>query len=97
MKPSEALQIHRDRIRLIVAKNDAANPRVFGSVIHGRDTDDSDLDILVDEIDGKTTLLSLARIQVAIQALTGIKADILTPLDLHERFRARVVREAKPV
>jgi hypothetical protein len=42
-------------------------------------------------------LISLARIQVAIQALTGIKADILTPLDLHERFRARVVMEAQPV
>ena len=97
MKPSEALQIHRESIRRIVEKNDAANPRVFGSVIYGKDTDDSDLDILVDEIDGKTTLISLARIQVAIQALTGIKADILTPLDLHERFRARVVMEAQPV
>lgn len=97
MKPSEALQIHRNDIRRIVENNNAANPRVFGSVIHGEDTDDSDLDILVDEIDGKTTLISLARIQTAIQSLTGIRADILTPLDLHERFRNRVVMEAQPV
>lgn len=97
MKPSEALHLHRDAIRRIVESNNAANPRVFGSVVHGDDTENSDLDILVDEIDGRTTLISLARIQVAIQALTGIKADVLTPLDLHERFRTRVVTEAQPV
>ena len=97
MKPSEALNIHRATIRRIVESNHAANPRVFGSVIHGNDTEGSDLDILVDEIDGRTTLVSLARIQTSIQALTGIKADVLTPLDLHERFRTRVVSEAQPV
>jgi uncharacterized protein len=97
MKPSEALQRHREAIRRIVDQNDAVNPRVFGSVVHGDDTENSDLDILVDAIDGKTTLLSLARIQIAIEDLTGIKADVLTPLDLHERFRDRVVMEAQPV
>ena len=97
MKPSEALELHRDAIRHIVQSNSASNPRVFGSVIHGDDTEDSDLDILVDEIEGRTTLISLARIQVAIQSLTGVKADVLTPLELHERFRASVVTEAQAV
>jgi predicted nucleotidyltransferase len=95
MKPSEALHLHREGIRRIVESNNAVNPRVFGSVVHGDDVEGSDLDILVDEIDGKTTLISLAKIQVAIQALTGIRADVLTPLDLHERFRAQVVSEAQ--
>ncbi len=95
MKPSEALQVHRGAIRRIVERNDAANPRVFGSVVHGKDTDQSDLDILVDAIDGKTTLISLARIQMAIEALTGVKADVLTPFDLDERFRSEVMREAQ--
>lgn len=97
MRPSEALRIHREAIRRIVERNNAANPRVFGSVLHGDDTDNSDLDILVDEINGKTTLLSLARIQAAIEGLTGVSADVLTPLDLHERFRNQVVMEAQPV
>ena len=97
MEPSEALERHRDAIRHIVEDNNALNPRVFGSVIHGADTEDSDLDILVDEIDGRTTLISLARIQVAIQNLTGVKAEVLTPLDLHERFRTTVVMEAQAV
>lgn len=97
MKPSTALQIHAADIRRIVLKNDAANPRVFGSVVHGDDTEASDLDILVDPISGKTTLFSLASIQLEIQALTGIKTDVLTPMALHERFRSAVVGEARPI
>ena len=97
MKPSEALTRHRAEIRRIVECNNALNPRVFGSVVRGEDTEDSDLDILVDGIDGKTTLLSLARIQLAIEALTGVKVDVLTPLCLHERFRDEVLRAAVAV
>lgn len=97
MKPSTALQMHRDAIRRIVLENDATNPRVFGSVVHGNDTEESDLDLLVDPIKGKTTLYSLASIQVEIQDLTGVKTDVLTPMALHERFRNSVLVEAVPV
>ena len=48
MKPSEALSLHRADIRRVVASHRAGNARVFGSVLHGQDTQDSDLDILVD-------------------------------------------------
>ena len=52
MKPSQVLDLHREAIRRIVLANDALNPRVFGSVIHGHDTEHSDLDLLVDPIKG---------------------------------------------
>ena len=97
MRPSEALRIHRDAIRCIVESNGAAKPRVFGSVLYNEDTDQSDLDILVDSISGKTTLLSLVRMQAAIEALTGVKVDVVTPLDLRENFRHEVIKEAQPV
>ena len=48
MRPSEAMYLHRDEIRRIVESRRAKNPRVFGSVLHGEDTEQSDLDILVD-------------------------------------------------
>ena len=35
-------------------QNRADNPRVFGAVLHGRDTERSDLDILVDPLPGTT-------------------------------------------
>jgi predicted nucleotidyltransferase len=97
MKPSEALQIHRDSIRHLVTVHGAANPRVFGSALHGDDTTDSDLDLLVDPVAGKTTLISLVRIKRDIESLTGVPTDVLTPMALHERFRSTVLAEAIPL
>ena len=97
MKPSVALQAHRDRIRTVVERHGASNPRVFGSVVHGTDDETSDLDLLVDPIEGRTTLLSLVRIKRDIEALTGVTTDVLTPMSLHERFRQTVLAEALPV
>lgn len=95
MKPSEALNLHRALIRQIVEENDACNPRVFGSVLSGHDTENSDLDILVDPIANKTSLISLVRIKRELEQTIGIKADIHTPLSLHENFRGRVLHEAR--
>ena len=97
MKPSIALQLHRDAIRLVVARNGACNPRVFGSVVHGNDSDESDLDLLVDPIEDRTSLFSLVMIKREIEQLLGVKADVQTPLSIHERFRNAVLRDAVPV
>ena len=97
MKPSDALRKHRGDIRRVVEQYGASNPRVFGSVLHGEDSDESDLDLLVDPIEGKTTLTSLVRIKREIESLTGVRTDVLTPMALHERFRQAVLAEAEPV
>lgn len=97
MRPSEALRLHRNDIRRIVEQNNARNPRIFGSVVHGDDTNDSDLDLLVDPVEGKTTLTNLVRIKREIEAITGVSTDVLTPMALHERFRQTVLAEATPV
>jgi len=97
MRPSEALRLHREEMVRIVERIDARNPRVFGSVVHGDDTEDSDLDLLVDPIEGKTSLISLVRIKRQIETLLGVRADVLTPMALHERFRQDVLREASPL
>ena len=97
MKPSEALRKNRNAIRHIVEVNDACNPRVFGSVVHGTDEDGSDLDLLIDPIDGKTSLVSLVRIKRELEQILGVRTDILTPMSLHEKYRALVVAEAIPV
>jgi predicted nucleotidyltransferase len=97
MKPSEAVRIHRDSIRHLVNLHGATNPRIFGSVLHGNDTTESDLDLLVDPVEGKTTLISLVRIKRDIETLTGVHTDVLTPMALHERFRSGVLAEAAPL
>jgi uncharacterized protein len=70
--------------------------RVFGSVIHGDDTEDSDLDLLVDPT-AATTLMTLAAIQLAAERLMSVRVDVLTPKSLLQRFRERVLLEAIPV
>lgn len=96
MKPSQALDAHRAEIRQVVAANRAANARVFGSVLHQADTEDSDLDLLVDPT-ADTTMLDIARIQGQLQKLLGITVDVLTPKALPKSFRDRVLAEAIPV
>lgn len=96
MKPSEALLANRAAIRRIVESHRARNARVFGSVLHGQDTDDSDLDILIDPTP-ETTLMDVAAIQVELQRLLGVSVDVLTPMALPDAFRSRVISEAVPV
>jgi predicted nucleotidyltransferase len=96
LKPSRALHLHRDEIRRLVEARRARNPRIFGSVLHGRDSEDSDLDLLVDPMPG-ATLFDLGGLQVALEELLGIRVDLLTPGDLPQRSREKVLREALPV
>ncbi|MDN7183515.1 nucleotidyltransferase family protein [Caballeronia sp. SEWSISQ10-4 2] len=96
MKPSVALDAHRAEIRLIVEANRAVNARAFGSVLHGEDTEESDLDILVDPKPGMT-LLNIGSIRRQLAQLLGVSVDVLTPNALPEKFREAVVAEAVPV
>ena len=96
MKPSAALHAHRDAIRRIVESHRAGNARVFGSVIHGDDTEESDLDLLIDPTP-ETTLMDIAVIQVELEHLLGVTVDVLTPNALPEKFRGTVLAEALPV
>jgi len=96
MKPSEALQVHRAELRQLVTRYGVLRPRVFGSVLTGKDDEDSDLDLLVDPIP-TTSLLTIASLQVEAERLLGVRVDVLTPRALPTRFRERVLKEAEPV
>ena len=96
MKPSVALERKRGAVRETARRFHTANPRIFGSVLHGTDRDDSDLDLLVDALPG-ATLFDLGALQVELEDLLGVPVDLLTPGDLPAKFRARVLAEAQPV
>ena len=95
MRPSQALENHREAIRRIVARR-ARNPRVFGSVVHGEDREDSDLDLLVDST-GETSLFDLAGIELELERLLGVRVEVTTSGSLPESFRNSVLAEALPV
>ena len=74
----------------------ALNPRVFGSVLSGQDTENSDLDILIDPT-ASTTLMDIAAIQVELENLLHISVDVLTPNTLPDKFRNSVLAQAVKV
>lgn len=96
MRPSAALEAHRDAIRAIALRHRVTNPRVFGSVLRGEDTEGSDLDILVDPT-AEATLFDIGAIQYELTELLGIPIDVLTPRALPEGFRQAVLSEAVPL
>jgi len=96
MKPSIALQALREAIRRVVAIYRASNARVFGSVARGHDTDDSDLDLLIDPTP-ETTLFDVGAIRHELHRLLGVPVDVLTPNALPDKFRDTVLAEAVPV
>lgn len=96
MKPSIALQSHREKVKNIALSHHVKNVRVFGSVLHGNDTDDSDLDLLVDPTPD-TTLMDIGAIRFELRNLLGVQVDVLTPMALPAKFRNRVIEEAIPI
>ncbi len=96
MKPSEALARHRDAIHRVVESHRAGNPRVFGSVLYGMDTELSDLDLLVDP-QPRMSLFDIGAIRRELRELLGVQVDVLTPRALPDSFRDRVLAEARPV
>jgi predicted nucleotidyltransferase len=96
MRPSLALDLKRNAVREAASRFCTANPRIFGSALHGTDQDGSDLDLLVDALPG-ATLFDLGGLQVELESLLGVRVDLLTPADLPPKFRNRVLAEAQPI
>jgi predicted nucleotidyltransferase len=96
MRPSTALQTHREAIRSIALRHRVTHVRVFGSVVHCDDTEDSDLDLLVKPT-CETTLMDIAKIQWELAQLLNVAVDVLTPRALPTKFRDQVISEAQIV
>ena len=96
MRPSETLALHRTRIREIALSHRVSNVRVFGSALRGNDDLGSDLDLLV-EPTAQTTLFDIGAIRFELKNLLGMDIDVLTPNALPDKFRAQVLKEARPI
>lgn len=96
MKPSVALENKRLAVRDAAGRFRSANIRVFGSVRHGLDREDSDVDLLVDPLPG-ATLFDLGGLQIELENILGVPVDLCTPGDLPPAFRTRVLADAVPV
>lgn len=96
MRPSQALALHRARIRQIALSHRVKDIRVFGSASRGDDIEGSDLDLLV-EPTSETTLFDIGAIRFELKQLLGLQVDVLTPSSLPDKFREQVLKEAQAV
>lgn len=60
-----------------IERHTALKPRVFGSVAHGTDGKDTDLDILIDST-AETTLFDIGAMCTELKCLLGIEVDVLS-------------------
>jgi predicted nucleotidyltransferase len=96
MKPSLAVQTHRDAIVEIVERHHACNPRIFGSAARGSDREGSDLDLLVDPLPGMS-LFDIGGIIEELENLLGVPVDVVTPNGVGAGISEWVLSDLRPL
>ena len=94
VRPSLVLNRIRDEVRAAIERAGGRDPRVIGSVAQGNDTEQSDLDLLVD-LGDEPSIWTLASLAEELRELLGTEVDIVDdhgPAALLERIRAEAVR-----
>ena len=62
----------------------------------GNDTENSDLDLLID-LTSETTLMDIGAIRRELKALLGVELDIVTPNSIPAFLKDQIINEASPV
>jgi hypothetical protein len=88
------LREKRQEILDLAKQHGAFNVRIFGSVVRGEDTPESDIDFLIDYDLHCTSSWFPAGLIVDLEELLGRKVDVVTEKGLHWYIRERVLAEA---
>ena len=83
----------RNQILALADQHGVSNVRVFGSVVRGEATVESDIDFLVDGLENAAW--GGGRLLMDLQELLGRKVDLVSEGDLHQLIRDQVLQEAK--
>lgn len=87
------LKIYRSQILALAKRYHASNVRVFGSTVREDNTNESDVDFLID-VSPKQTLLDLIAFTRELKQLLGCEVDVAQSTVLHPVIRSEVLREA---
>jgi hypothetical protein len=86
----------REKILHALKQNDVKRASLFGSVVRGELTDESDIDILV-EFNGIKSLLDLVGLKLELEEMLKRKVDVLTYNSLHPLLKDRILREQEVI
>lgn len=92
-KLKQLLQERREEILEMALKHGAFNVRVFGSVARGEETENSDIDFLIDYDLNKISPWFPVRLIRDLEGLLGRRVDVVTVQGLKERIRDQVLRD----
>ena len=96
-QPTEVLlrELRQDILEL-AHRHGARNVRLFGSVVRGEATEESDVDLLVDA-EEETSPWFPAGLIAELEKLLERRVDVVTEDSLHWLLRRRILKEARPL
>ncbi len=80
----------------VLRKHDVKKAALFGSIVRGEATDESDIDLLV-EFEGRKSLLDLAGLKLDLQEIVRRNVDVLTYKSLHPLLKERILNEQEVI
>ena len=99
MKASQILEIRREALRdaaLRYAEKGISNLRVFGSAATGNDTEDSDIDFLIDA-EHHVSLFTIGGLYSELEDIVQRSIDLVVSDEIPPYCKNRILAEAKPV
>jgi len=82
----------KDLMLNILKKYEVKRVSLFGSIVRGEMTSESDIDLLV-EFKGKKSLLDLAGLKIELEEKLKCKVDVLTYDSLHPLLKKQILTE----
>ena len=95
MKNHELEEIKKIIIE-VLRKSDVKRAALFGSIVRGEATVESDIDLLI-EFEGRKSLLDLVGLKLELQELLGRRVDVLTYGSLHPLLKERILSEQEVI
>ena len=95
MKEDQIDEIKKTLIDLL-RKHEVKKAALFGSIVRGDATEESDIDLLI-EFEGRKSLLDLAGLKLDLQQLLRRRVDVLTYKSLHPLLKERILSEQEVI
>lgn len=80
----------------VLRKHEVKKAALFGSIVRGEVTEESDIDLLI-EFEGRKSLLDLAGLKLELQELLRRRVDVLTYKSLHPLLKERILSEQEVI
>ena len=88
----EKLEKMKTEIIPVLRKYGVKRASIFGSVARGEETENSDVDIIV-EFEGRKSLFDLVELKIELEEKLRKKVDVLTYRSIHPLLKEKILKE----